>query len=81
MAAGPRKGLVLCNLVLANIFFSGMASVASTSRVVFAMARDNALPFSKTLSTVSDHTGSPIAAVRLLALSQPNDCAGHQLNT
>ena len=41
-----------CGLGLVVAFFSAMGMVASTSRLTWAFARDNGLPFSRTIGYV-----------------------------
>ena len=46
-------------LLLINIFFAGFSSMTVTSRIGFAMARDDAFPGSKFLYKVNPKTKSP----------------------
>lgn len=63
---GDRLGpLLLADLVLA-ITVCTLAVHAAAVRLVFAMARDNHLPFSDTLATVSDETGTPVVPAVVL---------------
>jgi amino acid transporter len=50
-------GLVLGNYVCA------LAAVTSTSRMIYAFARDNGMPFSKTLKSVSHTHRTPVPAI------------------
>ena len=45
LAAGPGFGAFLAWLVVINVFFAGVSSVAVTGRITFALARDSAFPF------------------------------------
>jgi amino acid transporter len=45
---------------------AGSATAVAASRVIFAFARDNALPFSKYWKTVNPYTHTPINAVWIL---------------
>jgi urea carboxylase system permease len=63
---GQRFGSVLGRLLLCTVavavFACTLACQTAGSRMVFSMARENALPFSKALSRVSSKTGTPIVA-------------------
>lgn len=65
-ASGRTVGFFLSLLVALLVFSSGMAAVTATSRVVFAMARDNALPLSRYFSVVQRGSGAPVNAVLLV---------------
>jgi urea carboxylase system permease len=59
---GPVAGrLLLCTVAVA-VFACTLACQTAGSRMVFSMARENALPFSKSLAKVSRRTGTPIIA-------------------
>ena len=49
------------------MWLCGLASLTSASRMVYAFARDNGLPFSKYLSHVSSRFGTPVWAIWALA--------------
>jgi urea carboxylase system permease len=53
--------LLLCTVAVA-VFACTLACQTAGSRMVFSMARENALPFSRTLAKVSPRTGTPITA-------------------
>jgi amino acid transporter len=53
-------GKTLLIIVAIAIFSATLAIQASASRVMFSMARDNRLPFSKFLSKVNKRTGTPV---------------------
>ena len=57
----PRACLVI-GILLAN-FACGLSCLMSTSRMVYAFARDGGLPWSKQLKQVDPVTRSPVAAV------------------
>ena len=63
---GERFGSVLGRLLLCTVavavFACTLACQTAGSRMVFSMARDQALPWSRTLSRVSARTGTPIVA-------------------
>ncbi|NUP50373.1 MAG: amino acid permease [Catenulispora sp.] len=59
---GPVAGrLLLCTVAVA-VFACTLACQTAGSRMVFSMAREDALPFSKSLAKVSRRTGTPIIA-------------------
>jgi len=53
-------GKILLGLVAVAMFSATLAIQASASRVMFSMARDNRLPFGKTLARVNKRTGTPV---------------------
>ena len=55
----------MASLLLVNVFCAGFSSMTVTSRIGFAMARDKAFPFSKTLHRVSKSTKAPDAMILL----------------
>jgi amino acid transporter len=57
----PGK-LLWIGIVLAN-YLCGLASITSTSRMIYAFARDGGLPFSSRLRRVSPRWGTPVAAI------------------
>ncbi|AIE87943.1 amino acid permease [Fimbriimonas ginsengisoli] len=66
-ALGGVAGSACLWLVTIAMWFCGLACVTSTSRMIFAFARDGGLPGSKKLRTVDRH-GSPSAAVWLASI-------------
>lgn len=62
-ALGGRLGGALVWLVLGAMWFCGLASITSNSRMLFAFARDGGLPFSKALASVSPRHRTPHVAV------------------
>ena len=44
-------------------FFTGCSAMLADTRMAYAFARDNALPFSEFLSKVNPHTHTPVNAV------------------
>ena len=62
-ALGPALGNALVLIAMAAMWFCGLSSVTSNSRMLFAFARDGGLPFSKRLATVSPRFRSPWVAV------------------
>lgn len=57
----PTTGLML--IVMVAVFNCGVASLAHTSRLLFALARDNMLPGSQTLKAVHPQSQSPVNAI------------------
>jgi urea carboxylase system permease len=55
-------------VVAASIFVCCMAIMTSTIRLAFGMARDNQLPFSKTMAKVSPRLHTPIATCVIIGL-------------
>jgi amino acid transporter len=53
---------------MGGIFFCGNSVVTSTSRLIYAMSRDGALPFSEILHKLSPKSKTPVTAVWALAL-------------
>jgi amino acid transporter len=62
-ALGPALGNALTLVAMAAMWFCGLSSVTSNSRMLFAFARDGGLPFAKTLASVSPRFRSPHVAV------------------
>ena len=62
-ALGARLGNGLVLIAMAAMWFCGLSSVTSNSRMLFAFARDGGLPFSPKLATVSPRFRSPWVAV------------------
>lgn len=60
---GPAWTMVFLIFVMLSIFFSGSALTLGSSRMVYAFARDGAMPFSKQLHTLNPKTKSPVFAV------------------
>jgi amino acid transporter len=59
----PQTGNALVLIAMAAMWFCGLSSVTSNSRMLFAFARDGGLPFSPHLARVSDRFRSPHFAV------------------
>jgi amino acid transporter len=62
-ALGPLLGNGLVAVAMAAMWFCGLSSVTSNSRMLFAFARDGGLPGSQKLAQVSPRTKSPAAAI------------------
>ncbi|KAI0754561.1 amino acid transporter [Daedaleopsis nitida] len=63
---GKRGMLVVWSFVIIAQFLCGAAQGVDASRVVFAFARDNALPGSRLWKQVNPHTQTPVNAVWLV---------------
>ena len=61
-APAPLKHLLAVGIVVAN-YCCALAGLTSTSRMVFAFARDGGLPFSRALRRVSPTYRTPVAAI------------------
>jgi amino acid transporter len=66
-ALGPLLGNALVCVAMAAMWFCGLSSVTSNSRMLFAFARDGGLPFSQHLAKVSPRYRSPQVAVWISA--------------
>ena len=62
-ALGRSGGMALLVLQLLLLFVAGLATMALSSRLLYALARDHMMPFSHTLRTVWRATGAPVGAV------------------
>jgi amino acid transporter len=62
-ALGPTGGNALVSVAMAAMWFCGLSSVTSNSRMLFAFARDGGLPFARRLASVSPRFRSPHFAV------------------
>ncbi|KAI8988111.1 amino acid/polyamine transporter I [Mycotypha africana] len=60
---GPAWTLVFLMFVMVSIFFCGSSLLLGSSRMVYAFARDGAMPFSKQLHSLHPRTKSPVIAV------------------
>jgi amino acid transporter len=76
---GPRAGRFAMGLVIVAMWFAGLSSVTSASRMLFAFARDGGLPLAEALRQVDARTGTPlrataacvVAPLALVALTAP----------
>ncbi|CAI7579456.1 unnamed protein product [Penicillium glandicola] len=62
-AGGKRGGTVMWAFVILVQFFTGCSAMLADTRMAYAFARDEALPFSKFLSKVNSRTHTPVNAV------------------
>ncbi|EJF60961.1 amino acid transporter [Dichomitus squalens LYAD-421 SS1] len=65
---GKRGMLAVWSFTLASQFLCGAAQGVDASRVVFAFARDNALPGSRWWKRMNPHTQTPVNAVWLVVV-------------
>jgi amino acid transporter len=78
-ALGDRAGGLAMGLAIVAMWFAGLSSVTSASRMLFAFARDGGLPWARALRRVSARTRTPLVAtaacvvapVALVALTAP----------
>ena len=63
---GRRGMLALWSFIIVVQFVTGAAQGVDASRVVFAFARDNALPGSRWWKKINRHTQTPVNAVWLV---------------
>ena len=66
IAPGPLGAALWCGIVIAN-YLCGLACVTSTSRMMYAFARDGGLPGSRVLKRVSPTWKTPAAAIWVTA--------------
>ena len=66
VAPGPLGKALWCGIVISN-YLCGLACVTSTSRMLYAFARDGGLPFSSALKQVSPASKTPVAAIWVTA--------------
>ncbi|MCL4516274.1 MAG: amino acid permease [Firmicutes bacterium] len=64
-ALGGTAGRAILWVVTIAMWFCGLSSVTSNSRMLFAFSRDNGLPFSGAWSSISKRYRTPAAAVWL----------------
>jgi len=65
---GKRGMLTIWSLIIVTQYVTGAAQVVDASRVVFAFARDNALPGSRFWKKVNHRTQTPVNAVWFVIL-------------
>jgi amino acid transporter len=63
-ALGPRLARVVLGIVLGAMWFCGLASITSNSRMLFAFARDGGVPAAPTVARVGRHQ-TPYVAIWL----------------
>ncbi len=62
-ALGPRLGALVMIIVVVAMWFCGLASVTSNSRMLFALARDGGVPASRVVAKVGARFATPHVAV------------------
>jgi amino acid transporter len=68
-ALGDRLGNALVWVVMGAMWFCGLSSITSNSRMLFAFARDGGLPGSEQVAKVSERFRSPHVAVWVSAVA------------
>jgi amino acid transporter len=68
-ALGDRAGRVALGLAVVAMWFAGLSSVTSASRMLFAFARDGGVPGAHTLRRVHARTGTPVNAITACVLA------------
>ena len=71
---GDGMGAALVWLAMGAMWFCGLASVTSNSRMLFAFARDGGLPAASLLARVSPRWKSPFVAVWVSAAASLRSC-------
>ena len=74
---GIGAPILLISVAMA-IFACTLAVHASGTRMLFSMAREGTVPFSRQLQTVSDRTGTPVAG-SIVVGAGPGGRAGREL--
>jgi amino acid transporter len=67
-SCGETWGQALTWIIVINLFFGGVSSVAVTGRITFALFRDRVFPFADFFSQVNPTLQSPIAAILFVAV-------------
>ncbi|KAH8891257.1 amino acid permease, variant [Thozetella sp. PMI_491] len=62
-AGGRNGGIAMWFWVILVQFFTGMSAMLANTRTCFALARDEAFPFSGTLRKMNSHTQTPLYSV------------------
>jgi amino acid transporter len=68
-ALGEGAGRFALGLVVLAMWFAGLSSVTSASRMLFAFARDDGLPLARALRRVSPATRTPLNAIAASVLA------------
>jgi amino acid transporter len=66
-ALGPRLAAALVLICIGAMWFCGLSSVTSNSRMLFAFARDGGVPFSPIVARVGERFRSPHVAIWISA--------------
>jgi amino acid transporter len=67
-ALGPLAGRFAMGLAVLAMWFAGLSSMTSASRMLFAFARDGGVPFSSFASKVNHRTRTPLNATAICVL-------------
>ena len=67
-SCGHTWGQALTWIIVINLFFAGVSSVAVTGRITFALFRDRAFPFSDFFTKVDPMFQSPMPAILFVAV-------------
>ncbi|KAL4765450.1 amino acid permease [Aspergillus foveolatus] len=62
-AGGKTSGMIMWGLAVLVQLFTGCSAMLADTRMAYAFARDEALPFSSTLSKINPYTHTPVNAV------------------
>ncbi len=62
-ALGQRLGMAVVLLCLVAMWFCGLASLTSNSRMLYAFARDGGVPFHRAFARISPAHRTPVAAI------------------
>ena len=68
-ALGAKMGNAMAALASIAMWFCGLSCLTSTSRAVYALARDNGMPFSSFFRRVNPKHGTPGPAIWLLVIA------------
>jgi amino acid transporter len=75
-ALGPQAGRLAMGLVIVAMWFAGLSSVTSASRMLFAFARDGGLPWAPLFRRVDARTRTPVVATAACVLAAAALVAG-----
>ncbi len=67
-ALGPQTGRFAMGLAVLAMWFAGLSSVTSASRMLFAFARDDGIPMAAFVRHVDGRTRTPIRAIAVCVL-------------
>ncbi|KAL2800717.1 amino acid/polyamine transporter I [Aspergillus keveii] len=67
-AGGKTGGMIMWGFAVLVQLFTGCSAMLADTRMAYAFARDEALPFSSTLSKINPHTETPVNAVWFVVL-------------
>jgi amino acid transporter len=68
-ALGEDAGRAAMALVALAMWFAGLSSVTSASRMLFAFARDGGVPWAARLRRVNPRTGTPVVATAVASIA------------